>query len=86
LFSELIHELHLSPLEVLVLEVHVVLFLDDFRHLAELVHVELSDEGGEVLVAEKMRQDLLFQFLTTFDEHLIVAIPAEIILILLFLK
>lgn len=57
--------------EVVIAEVHVVLLFCKFVHLAELVHVELSDEGGQVLMPEEMRQDLLFQLLTALDDYLV---------------
>ena len=72
-------------MEEIILEVHVIPLLSDFGHLAELVHVELPDERREVLVPEEVRQDLLFKFFSAFDEHLVIAVPAEIVLILLFL-
>lgn len=37
--------LHVSSLEVVVSEVHVVFLLAELVDLAELIHVELSDEG-----------------------------------------
>jgi hypothetical protein len=46
--------------EVVVAEVHIVAFLDQFDDFAELVHVELANEGGEVLVAEEMRKHFVF--------------------------
>lgn len=49
----------MSSAEVLIAEVHVVLLLGEFVHLTKLVHVELANEGGEVLVAEIVRQYLL---------------------------
>jgi hypothetical protein len=71
---------------VLVLEVHVVAFLGEFDHLAEAVHVELPDEGGEVAMSEVVRQHLLLHFLGLLDEHLVRAVPGEIVVILLFLR
>ena len=44
---------------MLVTKVHVVAFLDKFDDFTELVHVELADEGGEVLVSEKVRKHLI---------------------------
>jgi hypothetical protein len=41
--------------KVLISKVHVVLFLDQLDDFAELVHVELAHEGGEVAVAEEVR-------------------------------
>lgn len=46
---------HFAALEVVVLEVHVVFFFLDLGHLAELVHVQLADERGQVFVAEVVR-------------------------------
>ena len=45
---------HLSSLEMIVLEIHIVLLLHQLYHLAETIHVELPDEGGEPAVTEEM--------------------------------
>ena len=66
-------------LEVFILEVHIILFLDQFDHLIELVHVQLPDERGEVSMPEEMRQDLIFKLLGMFYEDFCVAVPREIL-------
>jgi hypothetical protein len=54
LFSGSTKKVHFAALEELVLEVHVVSLFGEFGDFAELVHVELPDEGGEVLVSEEV--------------------------------
>ena len=48
-------KIHLSTVEVIVSEVHVVPLFDQLDHLAEFIHVQLSDEGGKVLMPEEVR-------------------------------
>jgi hypothetical protein len=55
LFSTSKKKVHFAALEEFILEVHVVSLFGEFGDFAELVHVELSDEGGEVLVSEEVR-------------------------------
>lgn len=50
----------LAAFEVLVFEVHVTSLFGNFVYFVELVHVELPDEGGQVLVPEKVREHLVF--------------------------
>ena len=45
---------HLSSLEMFVLEIHIVLLLHQLYHLAESVHVQLPDEGRQSTVTEEM--------------------------------
>ena len=52
-------KIHLSAVEVVVSEVHVVPLFDQLHHLAEFVHVQLPDEGGQVFVPEEVRQHLV---------------------------
>jgi hypothetical protein len=54
LFSGSKKEVHFATLKEFVLEVHVVSLFGEFGDFAELVHVELSDERGEVLVSEEV--------------------------------
>ena len=67
--------------EVVIAEVHVVLLFCKFVDLAELVHVELSDEGGQVLMPKEMRQNLLFQLFSALYDHL-VSTPTDEITVL----
>ena len=64
---------------MIILEVHIVLFLDQLDHLIELVHVQLPDERGEVAMPEEMRKHLVFKLLGMLDEDLVVAVPGEIL-------
>jgi hypothetical protein len=48
---------------VLIAEIHVVALGGNLIYLEEFIHVELSDEGGEMLVAEEVRQHLLLKLL-----------------------
>jgi hypothetical protein len=43
---------HVAPQKEVIFEIHGVAFLGGFADLAEAVHVELADEGGNVLVPE----------------------------------
>ena len=52
-------KVHIVSAEVLVTKVHVVAFLDKLDHFAELIHVKLADEGGEVFVSEKVRKHFI---------------------------
>ena len=71
---------------MVVLEVHVVFLFDELDHLIELVHVELADEGGEVAVAEEVRQHLVLHFLGVFDEDLGVAVPCQVLAVFFLLS
>jgi hypothetical protein len=48
-------DLHGSSAEVLVAKVHVIFLLGQLIHLAELIHVQLTNEGRKVFVPEVMR-------------------------------
>ncbi len=77
--------LHLPPLKVRVLEVHVVFLLQDLWHLAELIHVQLPDEWRQVLVPEILRQYFLLKLLRVLDQDFVVLKPRHVLLVLLFL-
>lgn len=62
---------HLFAFEELISEVHVVLLFCEFVDLAELVHVELSDERRKVLMSKEMRQNFLLQLLAALYDNLI---------------
>lgn len=70
---------------MLVLEVHIVLLLHQLYHLAESVHVQLADEGGQTTVTEEVAQHLLLQLLRVLYEDLGVTVPGEVIAELSFL-
>ena len=40
---------------------------DKFNHLTKFVHVELSYEGGEMFMPEKVRKDFVFELLGVLD-------------------
>ena len=48
-------KIHLSAMEMVVSKVHVVPLFDQLHHLAEFIHVQLSDEGRQVFVSEEVR-------------------------------
>lgn len=77
---------HLSSLEVLVAEIHIVFLFGHLVALAELVHVQLPDEGGEVAVAEEVGQDLLLHLLPALYQDFVVAVPAQEVVVLLLLN
>jgi hypothetical protein len=56
----------LAAFEVFVLKVHAIFLFGNAGHLAKLVHVELPNEGRDVLVPKIVRQDFVFQFFTAF--------------------
>jgi hypothetical protein len=66
-------------------KVHVVAFFDQLDDLAELVHIQLSDERREVAVSEEMWEHFVLKFLWLFYEDLVSAVPCEIIAVLLLL-
>lgn len=80
LFSKIRKRIHLSPLEILIFEVHMVFLLGEFVYLPEFVHIQLPHERRQVPMPEEVRQHLLFKFFPTFNENLVVAIPTEIII------
>ena len=43
-------EVHISSSEVFITEVHIVFLLGELVHFPEFIHIELPDEGGEVLM------------------------------------
>jgi hypothetical protein len=61
---------------MVIAKIHEMFLLRQFVHLAEFVHVQLPDEGRQVLVPEEVGQHLVFQFLAAFDENLAVPMPA----------
>jgi hypothetical protein len=77
---------HLSSLEVLVSEIHIVFLFGHLIALAELVHVQLADEGGEVAMAEEVGENLLLHLLPALYQDFIVAMPAEEVIVLLLLN
>ena len=78
-------ELHVSPAEVLVLEVHEVAFFDEFDHFVEFVHIQLPDERRQVSVPEEIGQDLVLEFFRLFYENFGVAVPREIVAVIFML-
>ena len=60
---------------MLIFEVHVVLLLDQFDHLAEAVHIKLADEGGEPAVAKEVAKYLLLQLLRVLYQDLAIPVP-----------
>lgn len=50
----------MSSSEMIISEVHVILFLTELINFTELVHVQLSNKGRKVFVSEVMWQDLFF--------------------------
>ena len=70
---------------MIVLEVHIIFLLDQLDDLIELVHVQLPDEGGQVAVAEEMRQHLVLHLLRVLDEDLGVAVPSQVLAVLFLL-
>lgn len=79
-------KVHLPSLKIWVFEVHVVLFLQYFGHLAELVHVELPNERRQVFVPEVFGQDFLLKLLGVLDEDLVITKPGEVVFVLFFLN
>jgi hypothetical protein len=68
---------HVASAEVFVPEVHGVAFLGGLGDLAEAVHVELADEGGDVLVAEVVGEDSFLQLPHILYVDLAVGVPAK---------
>lgn len=81
LFAVITNKIHLSPYEILILEIHVVAFFCKFRHFAELVHVQLTNERSEMFVPKEVGEDFLLHFFGLLYEDLIGAVPSEIVLI-----
>lgn len=78
--------LHVSPLEVLVFKIHVIFLFGKFGDFAELVHVELPYEGGDMLMPKEVRQYFILEFFSVLNENLTVSIPAQVVIILFFLN
>lgn len=61
-------------------------FFRNLVHLAELIHVQLSDEGGQVSVPEEVRDHFLLQFFWGFDLNLgAIGGPCNVVTVLWFL-
>ena len=63
----------------------MVLFFLDLWHLAELVHVQLSDKRRQVLVTKIMWQHLFLKLFRILDEDLLFIIPSQVLAVLFFL-
>lgn len=51
--------------------------------LVEVIHVQLPHEGREVVVLEKLRQDLLSELVGLFDnESISIIVPADDVVVL----
>ena len=66
---------------MLILEVHASSLLYHLTYLPEFIHVQLSDEGRQVLVAKEIRENLFLEFFGIFDKNFI-AVPHEVLVIL----
>ncbi len=71
---------------MIVFEVHVIFFFLDFRNFAELVHIELADEWGDVFVSEVVGEDFVLKLFRVFDDDLVVVEPGEVVGVLFFLN
>jgi hypothetical protein len=84
--SESIDGLHVASVEEFVFEVDVIFLFYYFRHLAELVHVELPDKGGEVFMSEVLRQYFFLKLLGVLDHNLFITMPGQILFVLFHLR
>jgi hypothetical protein len=75
----------LPPLKVWVFEVHVILLFQDFRHFAELVHVQLPDERRQMFVPEVFGQHFFLKLFRVLYQDLVVAEPRQVVFVLFFL-
>lgn len=64
----------------------MIFLLGQLVHLAELIHVQLTNEGRKVFVPEVMWQDLFLQFLARLDEDFRVSMPTDELGVLLALN
>ena len=46
--------LHESSSKMFIFEIHIIFFFDHLDDFIKFVHVQLSDEGGQVSMSEKM--------------------------------
>lgn len=73
--------------EQLIFEKHVMLFLIEFIHFAESVHVQLTDERLNLPVPEVDRKHFFLESFGVFDVNLTIVLgPANNILKFIFLS